>query len=457
MPASIRWPLAAAVLLGLLAGCASLDPRDDIAQSARIVEDRTGLAVGWPEPAASGPDAVWDGKSPLTARQAAARAIADNPAIGADLAVIAAARADLAQAGLLPNPVLNVSLGWGVSGGSSMLTAGAMQSLSSLWLRPSRQAAAHAELQRTILRVSDNAITLAARVEASHRRIVHYQTLLAVLEEQREVLSRAEAASRAGLAAGLGTSLDVNRFRAERLEVDAGIRDVWKDMDLEKRALLESMNRADASADWSAAAASVSADAVPDEEGLVALARRQRLDLQAASWSVQAQQARLREAQLEALPETDAGADLERDSPSGEKAMTTLGPSLRVEAPIFDQGQARVTKARSELDRLVMEARSADQNAVLQVRLARRTLHSAEEQAHAYRTEVVPLATQNIRQAQAAFEAGDANVLDVLMAERDWAKARIALQQFDLERDLALIALTRAVGGRLVYERAQEP
>ena len=134
--------------------------------------------------------------------------------------------------------------------------------------------------------------------------------------------------------------------------------------------------------------------------------------------------------------------------------MTMLGPSVRVEVPVLDPGQARVAKARAELDRLLMEARSADQNAVLQVRQARRSLRNAVDQTHAYRTEIVPLAAQNIRQAQAAFEAGEVDVMDVLMAERDWAKARVKLQQFELERDLALIDLTMVVGGRLVLERA---
>ncbi len=282
-----RLLLSAGAVLGLLAGCrASVDPRGDIALSARHVEERTGHAAGWSGPAARNHRALWDGVEPLTAQRAVLLALRGNPSIRADLARIAAARADLAQAGLLPNPVLSASLGLGVEGGSTMLTGNAMQSLSSLWLRPSRQAAAQGELQQVVLRVSDNAIALAASVEASHRRTVHYQALLPTLAELREALVRAEQAARDQLTAGMGTSLEANRLQTELLVTVAQERTTRKKLDLEKRTLLELLNLADAPANWQAAPPDDPADGVPDEHTLAALARQQRLDVLAAAWSV---------------------------------------------------------------------------------------------------------------------------------------------------------------------------
>lgn len=438
-------------MLGLLTGCtASVDPREDIALSARHVEDRTGHAAGWSDPAAGDHKALWDGTEPLTAQRAVLLALRGNPSIRADLARIAAARADLAQAGLLPNPVLSASLGLGVEGGSTMLMGNAMQSLSSLWLRPSKQAAARGELQQAVLRVSDNAIALAAKVEASHRRTAHYQALLPTLAELREALVRAERAARDQFAAGMGTALEANRLQAELLETIARERTAREKLGLEKQTLLELLSRADGPADWQATAPGDHADAVPDEQALSALARQQRLDVLAAAWSVKAHEAHLRHAELAARGDLDAGVMMEREDPDGGDTMTSIGPAVRVEVPLFDRGGPRIAKARAELNRAQMRARIADQQAIRQVRQAAQALRTAGAQVGAYRTELLPLAVRNTRQAQAAFDAGMAGLVDVIATERERIKAALALQQFELDRDLARIELARAVGGQLV-------
>jgi len=453
-----RLLLSAGAVIGLLAGCrASVDPREDIALSARHVEERTGHAAGWSDAAPEDCEALWDGAEPLTARRAVLLALRGNPSIRADLARIAAARADLAQAGLLPNPVLSASLGLGVEGGSTMLAGNALQSLSSLWLRPSKQAAARGELQQVVLRVSDNAIALAAKVEASHRRVAHYQALLPTLAELREALARAEQAARDRFAAGMGTSLEANRLEAELLVAVAQERTARKKLDVEKRTLLELLNRADGPADWQATAADDPADAVPDEQTLAALARQQRLDVLAAAWSVRSHQARLRQAELDARGDLDAGVMLERENPDGGDTMTMAGPAVRAEVPVFDRGRPRIAKAHAELTRAQMQARLVEQQAIRQVRQASRTLRTAHAQVRAYRTELLPLAVRNTRQAQGAFDAGMADLVDVIAAQRDRIEVALALQQFELDRDLARIDLARAVGGKLLLAATREP
>ncbi len=454
-----RLLLLAGAALGLLTGCtASVDPGRDIALSARHVEERTGHAAGWSDSAAGREgQALWDGASPLTAHRAVVLALRGNPSIRADLARIAAARADLAQAGLLPNPVLSASLGLGVEGGSTMLMGSAMQSLSSLWLRPSKQDAAEGELQQVVLRVSDNAIALAASVEASHRRVVHYQGLLPTLADLRQALARAEQAARDQFAAGMGTALEANRLQAELLVTVARERTAREKLGLEKRTLLELINRADGPTSWQATAAAGLANPVPDEETLVALAQRQRLDVLAAAWSVKARQARLRQAEREAWGDLGAGVMLEREDPAGGDAMTMVGPAVSVEVPVFDGGRPRIAKAGAELSRALMQSRLVEQRAIRQVRQASQTLRTAGAQVRAYRTEVLPLTVRNTRQAQAAFDAGIGDLVGVVAGERDRIKAALALQQFELDRDLARIDLARAVGGKRVLAATRQP
>jgi cobalt-zinc-cadmium efflux system outer membrane protein len=459
MTASLRWLLLGGLSAALAVGCATTDPSGDIDASAGQVADRTGLVVRWrPVGDRDAPaEGVWDGRGELTAPQAVTMALAGNPAIRADLAAIAAARGDFAQAHLPANPVANVMAGWNVDAAASMITAGVMQSLSSLWLLPARKDAAAARLQQAVLQTADNAIDLAASVEQSHRRIVFYQQLLPVLAERRRLLLLARKAADAKRRAGLGSSLDVNRVRTALLETEADQRTARGDLAIEKRKLLEMIDRADAPAQWSAAAEAEDANSAPDESALVTLASKHRLDLLAASWSVRARAARLREAELEAYPDVGLGVGAEREVPANGKTMNKVGPSVRVELPIFDQGQAQIAKAAAELDQARMAARAADQRATLEVRRAREALQTAARQCEAYRAEIIPLAERNADDAQSAFEAGDVDLLYLLTAQRDVTRARATLLTHEMQRDLARMDLARAVGGKRILDTMDKP
>jgi len=255
----------------------------------------------------------------------------------------------------------------------------------------------------------------------------------------------------------MGTSLEANRLQAELLVTVARERTTQKKLDLEKRALLELLNRADASANWQATGPGDPPHALPDEHTLAALARQQRLDVLAAAWSVKAHQARLRHAELAAGGDLSAGAMMERENPDSGDTMTMIGPALRVEVPVFDRGQPAIAKAHAELTRAQMDARTIEQRAIRQVRQASQTLRTAHAQVRACRTELLPLAVRNTRQAQAAFDAGLAALVDVIASERDRIKAVLALQQFELDRDLARIELARAVGGQLILTPPRKP
>jgi len=445
------------IVLGVLfasvaTGCATTDPSADIDASAGQVAERTGLAVDWKPGSEARAGDIWDGRGDLTARQAVTMALADNSAIRADLAGIAVARSDFAQAHLPANPVANVMAGWNVDSAASMLTAGVMQSLSSLWLMPARKQAAQARLQQAILQTTDDAINLAARVEQSHRRIVFHQRLLPVLAERRNLLSQAQKAAKTKLRAGMGSSLDINRVRTALLELEAQQRAARSELALEKHKLLEMINRADAPANWAAETTDENTNPAPDEQALVELAREHRLDLLAATWSVRARQARLREAELDALPDVSLGVGGEREVPTNGKTMTKIGPAVQMELPIFDQGQAQIAKAKAQLEQARMESRLADQKASREVRRAREVLATAARQVQAYRADIVPLAQRNVTDAQSSFEAGTLDLLDLLTAQRNVTHAKAQLLKHQMQRDLARIDLARAVGGWKILE-----
>lgn len=145
------------VLCLLSSSCASLDPKPDIDLATSLVHTHSGWRPQWNAPwsGGGGADELWDGATPLTEDLAVTLALRHNRAIRADLERIAASRADLVQAGLLPNPVLSLAFGFPVGGttGPTEIVVGAMQQLAALWLRGPRVSAAEATLRQTILNV----------------------------------------------------------------------------------------------------------------------------------------------------------------------------------------------------------------------------------------------------------------------------------------------------------------
>ncbi|MBK7405603.1 MAG: TolC family protein [Phycisphaerales bacterium] len=140
----------ALALLAVVGGCASLDPKPDIDRAASTIGERSGVIPAWTEPWEASLT-TWDGRSPLKVEQALAMALRNNREIRAQVEQIAASRADLVQAGLLPNPVLGLTLRFPfdpVSGGS-FVGAQVVQSFTALWLRDGKiKAAALAESDR---------------------------------------------------------------------------------------------------------------------------------------------------------------------------------------------------------------------------------------------------------------------------------------------------------------------
>ena len=107
---------------------------------------------------------TWDGRSPLTREAALVMALRNNREIRSQVEQIAASRADLVQAGLLPNPVLGLTLRFPVDpvSGGTFIGAQVVQSFTALWLRDGKVKAADARLNQTVLDVSDKALRLSA-------------------------------------------------------------------------------------------------------------------------------------------------------------------------------------------------------------------------------------------------------------------------------------------------------
>ena len=105
----------------------------------------------------------------------------------------------------------------------------------------------------------------------------------------------------------------------------------------------------------------------------------------------------------------------------------SLGPAIAVPLPLFDWGQQR--RARAEAERLEARHRltQVERTVVEEVRRAHVARNSAQATLQLADTELMPLADERIKQAQAAYANGLADMTTVSLAQQESQRARSTL------------------------------
>lgn len=445
----------ALTLVALVGGCASLDPSADIRRASTTVEERSGVAAAWSEPWEATLTS-WDGRTPLSDNSAVAMALRNNREIRSQVELIAASRADLVQAGLLPNPIVGLTLRFPfdpVSGGT-FIGAQVVQSFTALWLRDGKVKVADARLNQTVLDVSDKALRLVAEVRSTHARIVFGQRAVALSDENLATIRRSIESLEARVRGGEGTTLDVNRAKQQLAKAEADRVAVLRDLAKERRRMLEFTGFAAVETEWVASAHDGPSPAtVLDESSVIALAGSQRLDVAAARSIVEAQRSDLSVEEGSRLKDFGLGADFER-SESGDKS---IGPVIEIGVPIFDTNQAQIAKAGSLARAALAIYEATAHRAVREARVAWVEVDSAARLVAQYRSDVLALSERNLTLAESALKAGQADVTVLLEAQRELIDARKVLNDLEREEALARIVLSQAVGGRLDSSPAPTP
>jgi cobalt-zinc-cadmium efflux system outer membrane protein len=484
-------------LSGLLAGCISSNPRVKVHESAALAGERLGVALDWnsngpPQPVAEG--------TILTREDAVLRALRGNRELRADIEFIGQADADLLQAGLLQNPMVNLMIMFPDGGGRAMLRSGGipMQPLQDLWLIPARKGVAAAELQQAVLRVADRAVATAAAVESVYVRLQYAQRAVALVREDLALAEQATELVQSRQEAGKATQVASNLARLRAMRRRAELVAAEAEYRATQRELLELIGTADGTDVWTVSPLhelSTALPAVQAEGELVAIGLNQRLDLQSAEWTVAAAQNRVGLRRREGWPDVSLGATFERapgaaasGGPSlparagnaAAQALTdqalgtpmagpmvspwaveprevtwTTGPMVNFEVPIFDQNQAQVAKAVHEL-REQQERREAQvQAATRDIRRAWIRHEEAAQQATYFRESVVPDVQRNLQLAEETFVAGQEGLLEYLQAQDDWIDTRRTILTY--VRDLLLARVNSSGPWAGVWTDRQEP
>lgn len=492
----------AALLMGSVA-CSRLDPQPHVNQAADLTAQQIGDRPDWVAPWDTEPP-VWDAQSILTRDQAVVMALRNNRELRADLAVIGQADADLVQAGLLQNPVLNFMMMFPSGGGRSMLWGNGlpMQPIQDLWLIPVRKQVARARLQQAMLRVADRAIEVSAAVKKVYARLQYGQRAIELIRDNMRIVEQSTEIIRVRQAAGQATQVDVNLWRIRYLRLESNLIEAQAEYEAAQRELLMLMGLAAAPEVWQVEPLLETTDPLEppaEEDRLMAIAAEQRLDLQAALWQAQAAEENIRLTKREALwfPGLAVGLGFQRmaaprsNNPSlagraGNAAFagawnqalgmppsgpmpptlfqpkmrdvdTMVGPMFMMELPIFDQGQGRIGRALYEYRQRVMEYESRLQQVIRAVREALVMYRQAYRQVHFYRDSIMAEVERNLELAQQSYVAGRQDLTIFLDVQEDLIRTRLEILGYYRDYLLQKAELERQVGGQLILATATQP
>ena len=448
-----RW---AVVPLLLLAGCASLSPEPAFKDIAAMVEERAGEAIHWNQ--GTKEDAEVETaietllSKELTADSSVQIALLNNPSLQATYASLGIAQADLVQAGLMRNPILDTVFRFPESGGPVSWDIGLAFEFLSLFTLPLRKNVAESEFEAARMRVAGVVLDHAARTRTA---FFGYQAAMQSTEMLRQVATSTQAShqlSKRLHEAGNITDLALIQSRglADQARIDLA------DAEATAMAAREDLNVLmglwGPQTEWEAA------DRLPalpnaeiDLDKVESRAVERSLDLALARQNLVTlgRQYGLAKA-TSIIPDFEVGVEAERDD-----RMWETGPGVAFALPLFDQGQARRAAASAAISGAQNEYAALAIRVRAQARAAHRKLLSTRQKAAYYGEVILPLRQRIVAESLLHYNAMQLGTFQLLFAKQQQIEAGRRYIQSLYDYWVARAALGQILNGRLPPDGAR--
>lgn len=430
-------------LLSLTAmGCASSSY--DRAWVDRAVTETTGHGIG-PEKIAAPtlPPRVAQIEA-VTADDAVATALWNSARFQVELTRLGFSRADLAEAGALPNPTLSLLLPIGPR--QAELTA--TYPIAVLVQRPYRVAAAKADVERTARTLVEVALDLVRDARLAHAEAMVAARRVVLRRGIEETWLSITKLTTARQRAGDASELEVRAAEADTLVAADAVRRAESDERLARERLRRVLGLAQSplGARLGVAQAAVDTATPQPADDLVKEAFAARPDVRGAEMAIEAAGSRLGWEKTKIL-QLFARLDVKPVGTRGG-APSLILPGATLEIPIFNWNPGGRKRAEAELSQAAFRYVMVRDDVATEVKLAREQLAQALASLAPWRERILPLFEANLSTSLRAQASGNESYLLVLDSTRRAQEAK--LRALDLETDVlrASAALGRAVGRR---------
>jgi len=436
-------------------GCTTTNPQKALDDVNQQVAARAGYNVRWLRD-----DAERDEidkavaallQTNLTAQSAVAIALLNNRSLQAEFEEIGISQAELVQASRLKNPTFEgfwrlPSQGPKVVNAEYALAADFLDLLT----LPARKKIAAQNLEVAKLRIAHQVLTVAEEVQAAFYTVQAGQQLTNRFSLIVEVNEAAADVAKRQHDAGNITDLELQNQQAAYAQSRLDLSRAQTQLRSDREKLNRLLGLWGAQITWQTAS---ELPPLPEKElpveNVEALAVSQRLDLAASRNQVANVQGALKlKKSVRWLPAVDIGVNAEHET----DRTWLVGPTLGLEIPVFDQGQAELARLASEYRRAARNFEALAVNIRSEVREARDALIAARDTTDYFHKILLPQRQRILRETLLQYNAMQLGNLALLSAkEREALAEREAIEAL---RDywITRARLENAVGGRLTNE-----
>src|SRR5438094_321682 len=432
---------------GVLAGCAHVDPNPAFRELANTVHLRTGKRVQWNRGTAEDAQAQAAVSSllsrPLTADSAVQIALLNNRNLQATYEELGIAQADLVEAGLLRNPIFTFERRFP----GQALEADLLKEFIDILLLPLRKRIAAAQFEAAKLRVGHEILNLAGEVRAAFYEHQGDEQLVDLRKTVAEATERsAETALRMQQAGNL-RNLDLATEQASHAQAKIALAKAQSEAVQTREKLNKLMGAFGAQTNWTVTSR------LPELPGgevstsqLESRAIQQRLDLAAARQQFIAEARARGIARAEAILEkAEFGAHYEREI----EGTYSIGTSVNVPIPIFNQGQPASARASAKMRQAGQRYLALAADIRSDVRAARDKMLLSRREVEYFKSTALPTRTRVTEESQLEYNAMQIGPFQLLQAKQEEVKT--GAESVEALRDywVARAELEKAVGGSL--------
>jgi outer membrane protein, heavy metal efflux system len=416
------------------------------------VGQRAGVDVRWEKEVASREEtcAIVQKllKGPLTVSSAVQIALLNNRGLQATFEEVGIAQADVMEAVTLPNPSVDFEVQFPLVAGTLNRYAWLVaQQFVQILMIPLKKKMSRQQLEAAELRVADETLELVAKVKAAYFKVQAGQQLISRLGLVQDTNGASLELAQQLFKAGNITDLTLLQLQASYSQGRLDIAKAETDLRDRREELNRLLGLWGAQTGWQ-----IQGDLmpIPDPEfsvkGLESLAVAQRLDLRAAHRHLSGVVTALGLTKIYRwVPVLEFGFAGERDI----EGALNMGPSFRLEVPIFNLGQSRLAKGAAELRRAENRLAGLAVDIRSETRQLRDRLISLRDMARFYHDEVLPTRIKIVNKALLEYNAMQLSPYELFFAKS---------QELEIERNYidtlcdywtTRAKLERTVGGRL--------
>ncbi len=431
-----------------LAGCAHVDPNPAFRELANTVHLRTGKRVQWNRGSAEDAQAqaavISLLRRPLTAGSAVQVALLNNHNLQATYEELGIAQADLVEAGLLRNPIFTFERRFP----GQALEMDVLKEFIDILLLPLRKRIAAAQFEAAKLRVGHEILNLAGEVRAAFYEHQGDQQLVELRKTVADATERSAETALKMREAGNLRNLDLATEQASHAQAKIELAKAQSEAVQTREKLNKLMGAFGTQINWTVSAR------LPELPGgevstsqLESRAIQQRLDLAAARQQFIAEARARGIARAEAiLQQTEVGGHYEHEIEGG---VHSIGPSVNVPIPIFNQGQPASARASAKMRQAGQRYLALAADIRSDVRAARDKMLLSRRQVEYFKSTALPTRTRVTEESQLEYNAMQIGPFQLLQAKQEEVKT--GAESVEALRDywVARAELEKAVGGSL--------